>query len=487
MFPRCKICLALLALLLLVGSVAALPPAHPSDVQGQQQALAPTYRIFATRMGLVGGQTANGHVVRPRDRFVALPSWQALSSRQGFEFQVRLTYNGRSVVVPVWDVGPWNTNDAYWQAERGDYTDLPVGLPQAEAAYYDGHNGGRDEFGRSITNPNGIDIADGTFWDDLGMTNNDWVEVSFLWLGSDPGPGAAVQVPGPVPPPADDDQTTDPPPPPDTSAPPAQQAPPPPTPTPAPTAIPLDDPEIPGGAIVLDNSDADFLASDAPWQTFVCGVNGDHLWAASGTDADNELHRAIWTLPGEPGGYEVLVYIPPCGDVPATRAATYAIQHDSGIERVQVDQAAAEGTWVSLGSYGMGRRSDPKIRLGSTAGDSGQAVRFDAVAWLPVVDTIAPTAWMTRIRRERNGYRLEWDGSDDLSGVLNYDVQVRQLPRGSWRLWLDQQELTSAWFGPDEGKHFAFRVRARDWEGNEQVWESAGVVDTTTAEEPPGE
>lgn len=38
-----------------------------------------TYRVFATREGLVGGTTANGHVIRERDHFVALPSRRGLS------------------------------------------------------------------------------------------------------------------------------------------------------------------------------------------------------------------------------------------------------------------------------------------------------------------------------------------------------------------------------------------------------------------------
>ncbi len=47
---------------------------------------------------------------------------------------------------------------------------------------------------RRIRTPNGIDIADGAFWDDLGMGESDWVQVSFLWLGADP----AVPAPQPA-------------------------------------------------------------------------------------------------------------------------------------------------------------------------------------------------------------------------------------------------------------------------------------------------
>jgi hypothetical protein len=169
------------------ATVRAEDSQTPPAPDAQSRAIAPTYRVFATREGLVGHRTANGHIIQPRDRFVALPSWKALSSKGGNEFQVRVTYEGRSVILPVWDVGPWNTNDDYWSPDR-KYSDLPVGMPMAQAARLDGYNGGRDMFGRRIRHPNGIDIADGAFWDDLGMTDSDWVEVTFLWLGADPGP-----------------------------------------------------------------------------------------------------------------------------------------------------------------------------------------------------------------------------------------------------------------------------------------------------------
>jgi hypothetical protein len=139
-----------------------------------------TYRIWATREGLVGGTTANGHIVQERDHFVALPSRRLLSSG-GTQYQVQVCYKSRCETAPVMDVGPWNTHDDYWNpgSLRETWTDLPQGTPEAQAAYSDGYNGGKDEFGRTVVNPAGIDLADGTFWDGLGMTDNDWVEVTF--------------------------------------------------------------------------------------------------------------------------------------------------------------------------------------------------------------------------------------------------------------------------------------------------------------------
>ena len=156
------------------------------STQGEMSTLAAlSYRVYATREGLVGYTTANGHVIKSSDRFVALPSRRALASNGGTEYQVRICYavTGKCTTTSVWDVGPWNTKDDYWNVSsvREMWKDLPQGKPEAQAAYQDGYNGGLDQFGRRPANPAGIDLADGTFWYDLGMSNNDWVTVTYLW------------------------------------------------------------------------------------------------------------------------------------------------------------------------------------------------------------------------------------------------------------------------------------------------------------------
>ncbi|MFF2993439.1 SH3 domain-containing protein [Streptomyces sp. NPDC057950] len=153
-----------------------------------------TYRLFATREGLTGQTTANGHVIRSRDHFVALPSRRMLATNGGHEYQVRVCFEGRCETAPVWDVGPWNTRDDYWNppAQREMWQDLAQGTPEAQAAYVNYYNGGLDEFGRQVANPAGIDLADGTFRDGLGMTDNDWVDVTFMPDGGSGGGGVTV-------------------------------------------------------------------------------------------------------------------------------------------------------------------------------------------------------------------------------------------------------------------------------------------------------
>jgi hypothetical protein len=148
---------------------------------------APTYSIFATREGLVGHTTANGHVIRSNDHFVALPSRRALNpndSTRDYKVRVCNPRNGRCEDAPVFDVGPWNTRDDYWNPSniREMWQNLPQGKPEATAAYYQNYNGGRDQFGRLVSNPAGIDLADGT-WANIGMSGNDFVDVTYLWKG----------------------------------------------------------------------------------------------------------------------------------------------------------------------------------------------------------------------------------------------------------------------------------------------------------------
>ncbi|MFC7934793.1 hypothetical protein ACFU2J_00930 [Streptomyces sp. NPDC057387] len=154
-------------------------PAEPAPTT---RASAFSARVYATREGLVGHTTANGHVIQANDHFVALPSRRALSPNGSGQYSVQVCGPARCETAPVWDVGPWNTHDDHWNPSsvREQWKDLPQGLPEAQAAYEDGYNGGRDEFGRQVANPAGIDLADGTFYN-VGLNDNGWVTVTYLW------------------------------------------------------------------------------------------------------------------------------------------------------------------------------------------------------------------------------------------------------------------------------------------------------------------
>ncbi|KAA2264821.1 hypothetical protein F0L68_07005 [Solihabitans fulvus] len=158
--------------------------ASSSTARADLAPAARSYKVYATREGLVGGTTANGHKITNRDHFVALPSRRGLSANGSHTYSVRVcAASGRCETAPVWDIGPWNTIDDYWNpsTQRQSWRDLPQGRPEAQAAYQNGYNGGHDQFGRHVSNPAGIDLADGTFWDGLKLTDNAWVTVTYLW------------------------------------------------------------------------------------------------------------------------------------------------------------------------------------------------------------------------------------------------------------------------------------------------------------------
>jgi hypothetical protein len=104
-------------------------------------------------------------------------------------------------------------------------------------------------------------------------------------------------------------------------------------------------------------------------------------------------------------------------------------------------------------------------------------VRFDAVKWLPRSDTAPPDARVTETARQADGSLLvRWSGSDDVSGVAAFDVQVRKLPDGGWTDWQIRATVLQAIFVPPGPGGYAFRARARDWVGNQQPWREGDDV-----------
>lgn len=94
--------------------------------------------------------------------------------------------NGNVAVRPrIKEVGPWNTYDNYWQTRKNRtmWKSLRRCVPEAHAAYYRNYNGGKDEFGRTVLNPAGVDLTPAVASDlRLGKYQNAWVYVKFPWL-----------------------------------------------------------------------------------------------------------------------------------------------------------------------------------------------------------------------------------------------------------------------------------------------------------------
>lgn len=311
------------------ATAAAPPAAAPYDV-------APTFRIRATRQGMIGGRTANGYIIPPKARFVSLPSWSVLSSRGGNEYQVRISYKGRSTVVPVYDVGPYSGRDDYWDVKREGYPDLERGWPMDHAAYYEGYNGRRADKGY-VRFPTAMDVGDGAWIDDLGIVGDQAeVEVTYLWLGQDPLAGPPVR-----------DQAA---------------------------------PEH-----SVDELGGDFWHSPAPLGASAvgCGQGRHAYWTTSTSDPAKSANTVRWqpALPAG-GAYDVYAHVPICPSKrPPVSQARYVIQHQGGAVEVAVNQAAQTG-WVHLGRYSFDAGLGGFVQLSDLAGEPGRTVWFDQVKWV---------------------------------------------------------------------------------------------------------
>ena len=100
--------------------------------------------------------------------------------------KVTITRKRGRIRAPVKEVGPWNIRDNYWQSrrKRDMWDDLKRCKPEAEAAYFDNYNHGKDQFGRKVLNPAGVDLTPRAA-KRLGLRKyqNAWVKVRYPWVG----------------------------------------------------------------------------------------------------------------------------------------------------------------------------------------------------------------------------------------------------------------------------------------------------------------
>lgn len=300
--------------------------------------VAPTLRIRATRQGMIGGRTANGFRIPPQARFVSLPCRCVLSSQEGNEYQVRISYRGRSTVVPVYDVGPYSSRDDYWDPQRDGFPQLDRGWPMDHAAYYEGFNQGQADKGY-VYYPTAMDVGDGAWQADLGIVGDQAeVEVTFLWMGRDPLAGPQLR-----------------------------------------------DPNQPEQ--IVDELGADFWHSTSFMNSspMGCGFNRHAYQTVSVSDPGQSTVVTRWQpqLPVA-GQYDLFVHVPICpGKRPPVSAARYVIQHRDGAVEVAINQATQTG-WVLLGRFPFNADSSGFIQLSDLAGAPGGAVWFDQAKWVRV-------------------------------------------------------------------------------------------------------
>jgi hypothetical protein len=112
---------------------------------------------------------------------VALPH-RRLKDKGGFRVGIRR--GEHRARAPVKEVGPWNIRDNYWQPRRHRdmWRSLPRCKPEAEAAYFKNFHRGRDQFGRKVLNPAGVDLTPRVAHRlRLKRYQNAWVYVRYPW------------------------------------------------------------------------------------------------------------------------------------------------------------------------------------------------------------------------------------------------------------------------------------------------------------------
>ena len=147
------------------------------------------------------------------------------------------------------------------------------------------------------------------------------------------------------------------------------------------------------------------------------------------------------------------------------------------------NDATTWGAWVTAGSGvaasttwdvgGEGANKPVSLRLRDV---NGQIATI--VTGMVNVDLTKPTSSMTALLpRSTANIALAWSGSDALSGVAGYDLQVRA-GTGAWTDVLTNTLATSTTYNGVAGTTYAFRVRAKDVAGNIEDWPVD--ADTTT-------
>jgi hypothetical protein len=117
-------------------------------------------------------------------REVAMPHRKLKFGRQP-RVHVRRGSGGPTVKPRVKETGPWNTYDNYWARWKNRTMFKRAGRcnPEAQEAYYHNFHGGKDEFGRKVLNPAGIDVTPAVAHGmNLKTYQNAWVYVRFPWI-----------------------------------------------------------------------------------------------------------------------------------------------------------------------------------------------------------------------------------------------------------------------------------------------------------------
>lgn len=154
------------------------------------------------------------------------------------------------------------------------------------------------------------------------------------------------------------------------------------------------------------------------------------------------------------------------------RFSMSATDEASGVQdiRWQLDG----GSWTAGRTFTVDQGGHHVVRIASS--DNAGNVEASQVYQINI-DQTPPATRMGSLDHHQMGTRFEvnWSGydPDPASGLVGYDVQMREGFSGQWTNWLLSTQMTSATFNGVRGHSYFFRVRARDVAGNQSAWTGA--------------
>jgi hypothetical protein len=147
----------------------------------------------------------------------------------------------------------------------------------------------------------------------------------------------------------------------------------------------IDDDPPPAGEVIVDDGDPGFFqgGSRTAWRTTAAGHGGRMMWTKNNERVRPRYNWARWHAGLTPGQYEVYVYIP--AQHATTTNAVYWVSHQGGYAARQVNQAAGNGSWVSLGTYAFRGTEADHVSLSDVTYEPylSRQIAFDAVKWVP--------------------------------------------------------------------------------------------------------
>jgi hypothetical protein len=148
-------------------------------------------------------------------------------------------------------------------------------------------------------------------------------------------------------------------------------------------------PPPPMGEVIVDDGDPGFFqgGSRTAWRTVAAGHGGRLMWTKNNDRIRPRYNWARWQAKLTPGHYEVYVYIP--ARFATTTNAVYWISHQGGYATRQINQAASNGSWVSLGTYAFRGTKADHVSLSDVTYEPylSRQIAFDAIKWVPQTAT----------------------------------------------------------------------------------------------------